>query len=259
MRIAITGASGRVGQGVVPMALARGHSVLSIVHSSPAKQEEPVGLTSLQLEMTDYAAVEQALLGCDAVIHLAAIPAPRGHPDHLIHNNNVVSSYNVLSAAARLGITRVCMASSVNATGGVWSRQPRYDYFPLDESHPTYNEDAYSLSKWIGEQQADLFARRYSFMAIASLRLHAVTRERPVLPSDAVTRRAGDLWGYTSLEAAARGMSGCSERRYQRPRGVIHCGAQHGAGRAFAPVEGAFLSRGACTWRPCGQPRLLQL
>jgi len=204
MRIAITGASGHVGQGVVPMALSRGHSVLNIVHSSPAKQDERVDLASLQVEMTDYAAVEQALLGCDAVIHLAAIPAPRGHPDHLVHNNNVVSSYNVLSAAARLGITRVCMASSVNATGGVWSRQPRYDYFPLDERHPTYNEDAYSLSKWIGEQQADSFARRYSFMAIASLRLHAVTRERPVLPSDAVTRRAGDLWGYTSLEAAAR-------------------------------------------------------
>jgi len=65
MRIAITGASGHVGQGVVPMALSRGHSVLSIVHSSPAKQEERVGLAYLQVEMIDNAAVKHAqwLLG----------------------------------------------------------------------------------------------------------------------------------------------------------------------------------------------------
>jgi len=60
-----------------------------------------------------------------------------------VHHNNVVSSYNVLSAAAQLGINRVAQASSVNATGAVYSRWPQYDYFPVDEHHPTYNEDAY--------------------------------------------------------------------------------------------------------------------
>src|SRR6202011_523388 len=100
------------------------------------------------------------------------------HADYVVHNNNVAGSYNVLSAAARLGITRVCQASSINATGGAFSRRPRYDYFPLDEVHPTYNEDPYSLSKWICEQQGDSFARRYEHMSIASLRFHWVIEDR---------------------------------------------------------------------------------
>ena len=130
-RIAVTGATGLVGRAVVDLALAQGHSVVSIEHAPPAEAGAQPGLTHLQVEMTDYRAVEHALQGCDALVHLAAIPSPLRHADYVVHNNNVVSSYNALSAAARLGITRVCMASSVNAIGGVFSRRPRYDYFPL--------------------------------------------------------------------------------------------------------------------------------
>jgi nucleoside-diphosphate-sugar epimerase len=206
-RIAVTGATGLVGRAVVDLALAQGHSVVSIEHAPPAEAGAQPGLTHLQVEMTDYQAVEQALRGCDALVHLAAIPSPLRHPDYVVHNNNVVSSYNALGAATRLGITRVCIASSVNATGGVFSRRPRYDYFPLDEAHPTYNEDPYSLSKWIGEQQSDSFARRHESLAIASLRFHAVM-PHPVIAADGsgelAQRRAGDLWGYTSLDATAR-------------------------------------------------------
>jgi nucleoside-diphosphate-sugar epimerase len=140
---------------------------------------------------------------------MAAIPSPRGFPDHLVHNNNVVSSYNALSAAAHLEITRVCQASSINATGASYSRWPRYDYFPLDEQHPTYNEDAYSLSKWVCEQQADSFIRLHDTMIIASLRFHGVVPDRIAATSrpstpDALQARARGLWGYTLLEAAVR-------------------------------------------------------
>lgn len=206
-RIAVTGATGLIGRAVVDLALAQGHSVVSIEHAPAAEAGAQPGLTRRQVEMTDYRAVEHALRGCEALVHLAAIPSPLHHPDYVVHNNNVVTSYNALSAAARLGITRVCMASSVNATGGVFSRRPRYDYFPLDEAHPTYNEEAYSLSKWISEQQSDSFARRYEWLTIASLRFHAVM-SNPVIATDGhgelARRRAGDLWGYTSLDASAR-------------------------------------------------------
>jgi UDP-glucose 4-epimerase len=100
----------------------------------------------------------------------------------------------------------VCQASSVNATGLSYSRQPRFDYFPLDEAHPTYNEDPYSLSKWICEAQGDSFARRYEDMTIASLRFHWVIPDL----ATARTARARDpqqvkqIWAYTLLEAAAR-------------------------------------------------------
>jgi UDP-glucose 4-epimerase len=207
MRIAITGGSGRVGQAVIQLALAQGHSIVSIDRVKPAQEHLPANVTFIQANMMEYADFEQALQGCDALVHLAAYPSPHGRPDYEVHNNNVVGSYNALSAAARLSINRVCQASSINATGAVYSRWPHYDYFPLDEQHPTYNEDAYSLSKWICEQQGDSFARRYEDMVISSLRFHWVVPSRATAVQ--YSANIGDgaikhLWAYTLSSAAAR-------------------------------------------------------
>jgi nucleoside-diphosphate-sugar epimerase len=207
MRIAITGGSGRVGRGVVELALSEGHEVVNIDRAPAAETIHHPATTFVQADLTRYDEVERALRGCDALIHLAAIASPGHHPDHEVHNNNVVGSYNALCAAAELGIDRACQASSINAIGAVYSRAPRYDYFPVDERHPTYNEDPYSLSKWVCEQQGDSFARRYATMTIASLRFHGVVADRAAAAQWG--SRLGDmlakqLWGYTSLEAAAR-------------------------------------------------------
>jgi nucleoside-diphosphate-sugar epimerase len=205
MRIAITGGSGHIGRGVIDLALKRGHQVLSLDRTEPARGRR--GTSLARVDVTQYDALLAALDGCDVLIHLAAIPRPGRHPDHVVHNNNVVGSYNALRAAAEIGIRRVCQASSVNAVGGSFSRQPRYDYLPLDEAHPSYNEDPYSLSKWICEQQADSVARRYEGMTIASLRFHWVAHGRPDLsqhPNISPEDLARSLWGYTALEAAAR-------------------------------------------------------
>jgi len=205
MHLAITGGCGRIGSAVIALALTQGHSLVNI--DRIASNEVLPGVTPIQADLTDYDAFEQAIRGCEALIHLAAIPQPFTQPDHIVHNNNVVTNYNALAAAANLGIQRVCLASSINATGVFFSRWPRYDYFPLDEHHPTYNEDPYSLSKWVGELQADSFARRYETMTIASLRLHGTRPERPpALDPDSERARfaAKQLWGYTRLDAAAR-------------------------------------------------------
>jgi UDP-glucose 4-epimerase len=210
MRLAVTGGSGRIGRAIVSLAVADGHQVVSIDRvAPPAEQATQRGVEFVQADLMDYASFEAAIEGCDGLIHMAAIPSPRGFPDHEVHNNNVVSSYNALSAAARLGIMRVCQASSINATGASYSRWPRYDYFPLDEQHPTYNEDAYSLSKWVCELQADSFARLYDSMRIASLRFHGVVPDRAAVASrpqtpDAQQARARGLWGFTLLDSAAR-------------------------------------------------------
>ena len=204
MRIAITGGSGRIGQATIKLALAEGYSIINMDQTDPPHSEGQDGVEFKKTDLTDYAAVEQALQGCEAVIHLGAIPSPGRLPDHVVHNNNVVGSYNVLIAAAKLGIKKVCQASSVNATGLSYSRQGRFDYFPLDEKHPTYNEDPYSLSKWICEMQGDSIARRYEDMTISSLRFSWVV---PALPPNLGGDSSGqvkNLWGYTLLEAAAR-------------------------------------------------------
>ncbi len=209
MKIAVTGGIGSVGKAVVDMALAQGHSVVSIDRISPSNDVRKAGVTYLLADITDYPAMENAFRDCDAVVHMAAIPAPGGHPDHEVHNNNVVGSYNILRAAVEVGIQRVCQASSVNATGLAYSRWPRFDYFPLDEQHPTYNEDPYSLSKWICEEQGNSFARRYEEMTIASMRFHWVIPQRAtaVQASGYSQTKAAikNLWAYTLQSAAARG------------------------------------------------------
>lgn len=207
MKIAVTGSSGRIGRAIVEMALAQGDQVVGMDRLRPPPEASHPNFTFHQLELTEYHAVENAVRGCDGLIHMAAIPAPNYHPDPWVHNGNVVGSYNALRAAAEAGIQRICQASSINATGAAYSRWPRFDYFPLDELHPTYNEDPYSLSKWICELQADSFVRLHEEMKITSLRFHGATPTRYV--GGAAERRreslaAKALWGYVTYAACAR-------------------------------------------------------
>lgn len=101
----------------------------------------------------------KAFEGCDAVIHLGAIPNPVGKDDWKVYSNNVNSAFNGFHAAGKLGIKRLCYASSVNAIGLAYSKQPlHFDYFPIDEDAPQRPTDAYALAKeeaechdWMGE------------------------------------------------------------------------------------------------------------
>jgi nucleoside-diphosphate-sugar epimerase len=198
MKIAITGANGRLGSAVAVAAREAGHQVVGIDRRAAP---DP---TVLDLDLSDYDALATGLTGCDALIHLAAITGPGLHPDHIVYDNNVTASYNALRAAVDAGIGRICQASSVNAIGGRFSRVARYDFFPVDETHPAYVEDPYSLSKLACEQQADAIARRFD-ISIGSLRLHGLVGDRSDatrwhgLPPGALERQ---LWGYTRMDAA---------------------------------------------------------
>ena len=205
MKIAVTGGSGGVGRAIIAEGLAQGHDLINIDRVEPPERQK--GVPFVLADMSEYEKLVDAFVDCDAVIHMAAIPSPGRHPDHVVHNNNVVGSYNALSAAAEHGILRVCQASSVNAIGHSYSRSPRYDYFPIDEEHPNYSEEPYSLSKWICEQQADAFVRRYEDMRIASMRFHWVVPDRATAGkvfNATVDRVAHNLWAYTRFDAAAR-------------------------------------------------------
>ncbi len=209
MRIAVTGGSGELGRALIPYLVEQGHSVLSLDRSlpRPAYPPAPNQAHYMVADVRNFGELAAALRSCEAVIHLAAHANPLGAPDPVIYADNTLGSYNALSAASVLGIQRVCLASSINAIGGVFSRSPRYDYFPLDEQHPTYAEDPYALSKWVLEQQADAFARRFESMKIASLRFHWLveSRERAMTLTAAFGEGAvRHLWAYTVLREASR-------------------------------------------------------
>ncbi len=206
MQIAITGVSGRIGREIAAQAASAGHQVVGVDRAAP-DMAAAEGLRFVQADTDDYAALVEAFAGCDALIHMAAIPAPIGYPDHVVHNNNVVGSYNALRAAVENGVLRICQASSVNAIGLAFSRAAHFDYLPIDEDHACHAEEPYSLSKWICEQQADCFARRHEDLRIASMRFHYVVPDRAQAGAIYNTLEPGSekhLWAYTLVGPAAQ-------------------------------------------------------
>lgn len=198
MLIAITGANGVVGRAVTRELAHAGHHVRAI--------DKTPGTATVLADACDHDDLSAAVDGADAIVHLAGLRSPHVADPATVHHTNVVASYNALTVAAEHGITKICTASSINAVGGAYSRRAHYDYFPVDERHPTYNEDPYSLSKWIAEAQADSLARRHPELSIASLRLHGVTTDR----RSAIADRPGPdmvinhLWGYVRGDAVGQ-------------------------------------------------------
>lgn len=230
MEIAVTGGNGRLGRKVIERLLQSGHRVRSLDRAAPqagalaTTPTLPAGaedsLRFLDADLNSLETLTEALRGCDAVIHLAAFPGPHGQPPGVVYANNTLTNYNVLYAASALGIQRVCLASSINALGGIDSRRGRFDYFPVDEHHPTYSEDDYSLSKWVGEVQADSFARRYPSMTLSSLRFHALVdqylKDHTHTLEKAEEGVARGLWGWTLITEGARACELAINADYQR-------------------------------------------
>jgi nucleoside-diphosphate-sugar epimerase len=130
----------------------------------------------LRADLTDYGQALEALAGgeslpgIEAVVHLAAIPAPHMAAPQHIFAVNAVSTYNVFSAAWRLGLQRVVWASSETTLGLPFDTPP--DYAPVDEAHMR-PETSYALSKDVGEELARQFSRR-SGIPILGLRFSNV-------------------------------------------------------------------------------------
>lgn len=203
--IVVTGGSGRAGTYIIPELTEHGHRVRNVDRRGPEGESHA---RLFRADVTDLGQTLAALDGAEAVIHMAAIAHPQSDPPQVVFHTNVTSIWNVLQGAELLKIPRVVLASSINAVGMAYSREnvpPQY--LPMDEEHPTRAEDSYSLSKWVGEQIADSFARRRP-VQIASLRFHGLwdtqssQRRRPgqTDPSPG----AKQLWGYTDLIDAAR-------------------------------------------------------
>jgi nucleoside-diphosphate-sugar epimerase len=158
----------------------------------------------------------EAFAGTDAVVHLAAIPAPGLMPDNVTFNNNVNAAYNVLKVAAALNIAKIVLASSIAAYGFLYARkmcEPKY--LPLDEQHPCHPTDPYGLSKLVGESIADSFASQTG-ASISSLRLPGINfdpefrliKERLSNPR----YRLPGFWTYIDARDAAEACRLCLQR-----------------------------------------------
>ena len=201
-RVVVTGGSGKAGRAVVADLTASGHDVLSVDLAASLDPDAP----TLAVDLVDLGETLEALSGADAVVHLAAVPAPGIRPDGATFANNMMSTYNVFTAATRLGLERVVWASSETLIGLPFDReQPRYA--PIDEDHPLLPESHYALSKLAGEAIAAQF-HRWSGIPFVALRISNIMEEHDYarFPGfwDDATLRAWNLWGYVDAADVAQ-------------------------------------------------------
>jgi nucleoside-diphosphate-sugar epimerase len=156
MHILVTGGSGTIGPYILRELLAAGHTVVCYSRATPPPVE---GTRFVAGDIMDLEGLVAACRGCEAIVHLAAIPGPRRATPERMMTVNVVGTVHVLEAALRAGISKVVFASSGAAAGFTFQTRPMVPrYFPVDEEHPDAPQDDYGLSKLL----AELTCRRYS-------------------------------------------------------------------------------------------------
>ncbi len=201
-RIVVTGSSGKAGRAVAQDLLDHGYEVLGVDLAAARDPQRP----SLRADVTNLGQTFEVLRQADAVVHLAAIPASGLQPDEVTFRTNLVSTYNVFSAATALGLQRIVWASSETALGLPFDRQPPA-YAPIDEAHPLWPESSYALSKVLGEQMAQQFSR-WSGIPIVGLRFSNIMepddyQRFPNFWGDPRLRK-WNLWGYVDARDVAQ-------------------------------------------------------
>ena len=202
-RVVVTGGAGKAGRAVVRDLLERDYDAVSVDLLRDPKLGERQQLVA---DLTKYGEAVDALRGAEAVVHLAAIPAPGLRPDELTFRVNATSTYNVFAAAQLHGLRRVVWASSETTLGLPFEReQPRYA--PIDEEHPLLPESSYALSKVVSEEMARQF-NRWSGIPHVGLRFSNVMEPHDYerFPGfwDDVQLRRWNLWGYVDARDVAQ-------------------------------------------------------
>ncbi|WEK02830.1 MAG: NAD(P)-dependent oxidoreductase [Candidatus Devosia phytovorans] len=209
-RIVVTGGSGKLGQAVLRDLIAHGHEVLNLDQQA---LKQPI-CPSIKIDLTNFGEVAAAILGgvderkgpFDAVVHLAAIPAPGLAANAKTFADNVPTTYNVFEASRLAGIKNIVFASSETVLGLPFDTPP--PYAPVDEEYYPRPESAYSLGKLLDETMAAQFCRWDPELRIVALRFSNVMNPEdyagfPKFDADPKSRK-WNLWGYIDARDGAQ-------------------------------------------------------
>ncbi|MCG5470718.1 NAD(P)-dependent oxidoreductase [Micromonospora sp. LAH09] len=212
-RVVVTGATGKLGRAVVAHLRAVGVDVLAVDRAGGRDPRDVTG-EFLLVDLTDYGQVVEAFTGgadehaggIDAVVHLAAVPAPGLMSNATTFANNSAATYNVFAAARAAGIRRVVWASSETVLGLPFDTPP--PYAPVDEEYAPRPESTYSLNKALEEEMARHFCRWDPELVMVGLRFSNVMDVEDYAPfpsfdADPLLRR-WNLWGYIDARDAAQ-------------------------------------------------------
>lgn len=163
-KVLVTGSDGFIGSHLTEELVKKGYEVKAFVYYNsfntwgwldtlPSDIMEHIEI--FQGDVRDPNGVEEALQGCDAVFHLAAliaIPFSYHSPDTYV-DTNIKGTLNVLQAARKKNIrTLVTSTSEVYGTA---------QYVPIDEKHPYQGQSPYSATKIGADRLAESFYRSF--------------------------------------------------------------------------------------------------
>ncbi|MCW2500032.1 MAG: epimerase [Frankiales bacterium] len=212
MRVLVTGSQGKVGRFTCEALVAAGHEVTGVDVARPTYDRPlPGSWHYQQADLTSAGDAYAVVRGADAVVHCAAIPEPTANPPHTVFSNNLMSTFNMLEAAVRLGVTRFVNVSSETVPGYFFPERPVLPvYVPVDEEHPIAPQDPYALSKHFGEQLMDAAVRRSDIRCISIRPSWVQTPDNyarnlgPLLRDHSET--SAGLWSYIDVEDLADAM-----------------------------------------------------
>jgi len=162
-KILITGAAGFIGSHLAERCVELGYRVKCFIRYNSRNHwgwlENSAYKNDLEIvqgDVRDYDSVTQAMKGCQAVFHLAAlIGIPYSYVSPLAYvKTNVEGAYNILQAARELDLENILMTSTSETYGTA-------QYIPIDENHPMVGQSPYSATKIAADQLAISYHRSF--------------------------------------------------------------------------------------------------
>jgi nucleoside-diphosphate-sugar epimerase len=208
-RVAVTGSSGKLGRAVVDQLVEHGWDVVAL-DRTPSPRADVI---SSVVDLTDFGQAAEALSaiddrhdGVDALVHLAAIPAPGLRTNAATFANNMTASYNTYTAALRAGVRKIVWASSETVLGLPFDEPP--PYVPVDEEYPPRPNSTYSLVKTLEEELARQLCRWHPDLSMTGLRFSNVMYPEdysnfPAYDDDPHLRK-WNLWAYIDARDGAQ-------------------------------------------------------
>lgn len=153
-KILVTGAGGFIGSHLTERLVELGYKVKAYTRYNSTNNWGWLETSEYKKEMEvvtgdirDYDSVYNAIKGCDAVFHLAAlIGIPYSYVSPLAYiKTNIEGTYNVLQAARELGLENILITSTSETYGTA-------QYVPIDEKHPLVGQSPYSATKIAADQ-----------------------------------------------------------------------------------------------------------
>jgi uronate dehydrogenase len=154
--VVVTGAAGAVAKPVCEELRRRGHRVRGFDRAEMSHVDEAV-----LGDLADADAVNRAIVGADAVVHLAAFVHGWGRFMEDIVEPNVVGLFRVLDAARQAKVGRVLLASTMQVVSGCGDRDR---VLTGDDAAP---RNFYALSKLWAERMGEMYARVHGMSVIA--------------------------------------------------------------------------------------------